>query len=75
MYPFYYISYSVSAVSALDIYFTYLEDEKTGKELYFDIVNSPDPYITACQNTGVKSFFDDGVIKTLAEKIENITLK
>ena len=75
MYPFYYISYSVSAVSALDIYFTYLEDEKKGKELYFDIVNSPDPYITACQNTGVKSFFDDGVIKSLAEKIENITLK
>lgn len=75
MYPFYYISYSVSAVSALDIYYTYLEDEKAGKELYLEIVNSPDTYITACQNTGVKSFFDDGVIKSLAEKIENITLK
>ena len=75
MYPFYYISYSVSAVSALDIYFTYLEDEKTGKELYFDIVNSPEPYITACQNTGVKSIFDENVIKTLAENIKNMTLK
>ncbi len=75
MYPFYYISYSVSAVSALDIYFTYLEDAEKGKDRYFEIVNSPDSYITACQNAEVKSFFDDGVIKDLAENIKNMTLK
>lgn len=75
MYPFYYISYSVSAVSALDIYFAYLENEKEGKELYFEMVSSTDSYITACQNTGVKSIFDENVIKTLAENIKNMTLK
>ncbi len=73
--PGYYISYGVSALAALDIWLTSLDDEEKAVEMYENIAgiacNSDEyQFVSALEEAGFANVLDDRYIKILAEKIE-----
>ncbi len=73
--PGYYISYGVSALAALDIWQTSLEDEKKAVEMYENISGiacNADEYqfVSALEEAGFANVLDEKYIVTLAERIQ-----
>lgn len=74
MYPFYYISYSVSALSAMDIWLSSCEDFDSAFKKYMLIAaeDGSRSCREAVKAAGVMSIFDDNAIRLTVERLENI---
>jgi oligoendopeptidase F len=73
----YYISYSVSAVAALNIYSMVLEDEEAAYAAYQALVETPGieemGYVEALTAAGIASPFDESSHKKVAKLINDLT--
>ena len=71
LYPFYVQSYCTSMVAALDIYFTECEQTGKGVEVYKDLItrDSDLSFIEELASVGIKSPFEKGRIKDIANKV------
>lgn len=70
--PMYFISYATSALSALDLWFLYLDSPRQAKEVYLDLsaLSLSLPYREATAKVGLRDIFDPEVIPELAETLE-----
>jgi len=69
--PLYYVSYSISALSALDIYAQYLDDPKAALEKY-DALAHIDPqlsYVEAMKEVGLRDMTKSGNIKEVTQTL------
>ena len=71
--PLYFISYATSALSALDLWFLYLNHPRQGRELYLDLsaLSLSLPYREAIEKVGLRDIFDPETIPELAEMLED----
>lgn len=72
LYPFYVQSYSTSAAVALEIYFTELDDEGAGFELYTTLLKRENKGLNfeeELERVGIKSPFEENFLKNLADRI------
>lgn len=70
--PLYFISYATSALSALDLWFLYLDRPGRAKDLYLDLsaLSLSLPYRAAIEEVGLRDIFDPDTIPELAEMLE-----
>lgn len=70
--PMYYISYATSALSSLDLWLWFLEDEDAAVETYMDltVLSLSVPYREAVGQTGLRDIFQKNTIPELAEELE-----
>ncbi len=71
--PLYFISYATSALSALDLWFLYLENPRAAKEIYLDLsaLSLSLPYRAAAEQVGLRDIFDEEAVPQLAETLGN----
>ena len=69
--PMYYISYAVSAVSALEIFSISYDDYEKAVDIYMKLsaLGVYEPYSEAARKCGLRSVFDQSVIKEIADGI------
>lgn len=69
--PMYYISYATSALSALDLWLWYLEDEPAAVETYMELsaLSLSLPYREAVKEAGLRDIFKPDTIPALAEEL------
>jgi len=71
--PMYYISYATSAVSALDLWLTAMEDIDKAKEIYIDLVENCDSYtsyLAATEYCGLADIFDKKALNEIAYQVD-----
>ena len=70
--PFYYISYATSALSALDLWFLYLDRPREAKGTYLELsaLSLSMPYMAAVEETGLRDIFEPETIPALSETLE-----
>lgn len=70
--PMYFISYATSALSALDLWFLYLDAPRQGRETYLELsaLSLSLPYRAAVEEVGLRDIFDPETIPALAEQLE-----
>ena len=68
----YFISYATSALSALDLWFLYLDAPRQGRETYLELsaLSLSLPYRAAVEEVGLRDIFDPETIPALAEQLE-----
>lgn len=71
--PLYFISYATSALSALDLWFLYLENPREAKETYLELsaLSLSLPYRAAAEEVGLRDIFDGETVPALAEALED----
>lgn len=71
--PLYFISYATSALSALDLWFLYLENPREAKEVYLELsaLSLSLPYMAAVEEAGIRDIFDGETVPALAEALED----
>lgn len=72
LYPFYYISYAASTVTALDLWLRSLDDYNGAVAEYKSIINETgeNSFTQIMEELGIMTIFDDDAIKSLTERIE-----
>lgn len=70
--PLYFISYATSALSALDLWFLYLENPREATEVYLELsaLSLSLPYRAAVEEVGLRNIFDGETVPALAEALE-----
>lgn len=70
--PMYFISYATSALSALDLWFLYLDRPQEAKDIYLELsaLSLSLPYRAAVEEAGLRDIFDPDTIPALAETLE-----
>ena len=70
--PLYFISYASSALSALDLWFLYLENPREAREVYLELsaLSLSLPYRAAVEEAGLRDIFDGETVPALAEALE-----
>ena len=70
--PLYFISYATSALSALDLWFLYLDRPREAKEVYLELsaLSLSLPYRAAVEEVGLRDIFDRETVPALAETLE-----
>lgn len=70
--PLYFISYATSALSALDLWFLYLDRPREAKEVYLELsaLSLSLPYRAAAEEVGLRDIFDPETVPALAETLE-----
>ncbi|WP_325200181.1 hypothetical protein [Oscillibacter sp.] len=70
--PLYFISYATSALSALDLWFLYLDSPRQAKEIYLELsaLSLSLPYRAAAEEAGLRDIFDRETVPALAEALE-----
>lgn len=70
--PLYFISYATSALSALDLWFSYLDHPREAREVYLELsaLSLSLPYRAAAEAAGLRDIFDGETIPALAEALE-----
>lgn len=71
--PLYFISYATSALSALDLWFLYLENPREAREVYLELsaLSLSLPYRAAVAEAGLQDIFDGETVPALAEALED----
>ncbi len=71
--PLYFISYATSALSALDLWFLYLDHPRQGREVYLELsaLSLSLPYRAAAEEAGLRDIFDPETVPALAETLED----
>ena len=71
-YPLYFISYATSALSALDLWFLYLDQPQEARDIYLDLsaLSLSLPYREAVERVGLRDIFAQDTIPELAEELE-----
>ena len=71
--PLYFISYATSALSALDLWFLYLDSPQDAKEVYLELsaLSLSLPYREAVSKVGLRDIFNQETIPALAETLEH----
>ena len=71
--PLYFISYATSALSALDLWFLYLENPREAREVYLELsaLSLSLPYRAAVEEVGLRNIFDGETVPALAEALED----
>ena len=71
--PLYFISYAASALSALDLWFLYLETPREAKEVYLELsaLSLSLPYRAAAAEVGLRDIFDGETVPALAGALED----
>lgn len=71
--PFYYLSYSVSAVAALEIWEQSVESPDKGIETYLNLIQAgkKSSFIEALEKTGLANPLEEMTLKGVVEKIES----
>lgn len=71
--PLYFISYAASALSALDLWFLYLDHPREAKEVYLELsaLSLSLPYMAAVEEVGLRDIFDGETVPALAEALED----
>lgn len=71
--PLYFISYAASALSALDLWFLYLDHPRQAREVYLELsaLSLSLPYRAAAEQTGLRDIFDGETVPQLAETLES----
>ena len=71
--PLYFISYATSALSALDLWFLYLENPREAREVYLELsaLSLSLPYMAAAEEVGLRDIFDGETVPALAEALED----
>lgn len=74
--PFYYISYAVSALSALDLWLRSLDDWDGALETYMDLtaLSQDIPFRAALRETGLTDVFHSGAVRSIARALESVFL-
>ena len=69
----YYISYALSAVSALDIYCKALSDEESAKEIYKQLCTktTTDVFVEDITSAGLGNVFEKSTLTYIANVLEN----
>lgn len=70
--PLYFISYATSALSALDLWFLYLDRPREAKETYLELsaLSLSMPYMAAVEETGLRDIFEPETVPALSETLE-----
>lgn len=70
--PLYFISYATSALSALDLWFLYLDSPRQAKEIYLELsaLSLSLPYRAAAEQVGLRDIFDGETVPDLAGTLE-----
>lgn len=70
--PLYFISYATSALSALDLWFLYLDSPRQARETYLELsaLSLSLPYRAAAEQVGLRDIFDGETVPALAEDLE-----
>lgn len=70
--PLYFISYATSALSALDLWFLYLDHPREAKETYLELsaLSLSLPYMAAVEEVGLRDIFEPETVPALAETLE-----
>ncbi len=70
--PLYFISYATSALSALDLWFLYLENPREARDVYLELsaLSLSLPYRAAVEEVELRDVFDPETIPALAEELE-----
>lgn len=70
--PLYFISYATSALSALDLWFLYLDAPGQAREVYLELsaLSLSLPYRAAVEEAGLRDIFDPETVPALAEELE-----
>ena len=70
--PLYFISYATSALSALDLWFLYLDRPREAKEVYLELsaLSLSLPYRAAAEKVGLRDIFEPETIPALAETLD-----
>jgi len=70
--PLYFISYATAALSALDLWFLYLDAPRQAKDIYLELsaLSLSLPYRAAVEEVGLRDIFDAETIPALAETLE-----
>lgn len=70
--PLYFISYATSALSALDLWFLYLENPREARDVYLELsaLSLSLPYRAAVEEAGLRDVFDGETVPALAEALE-----
>ena len=71
--PMYIISYATSGLSALDLWFLYLDSPRRGRDAYLELsaLSLSLPYRGAMGETGLPDVFAPETVPALAEQLEN----
>nr|WP_325211397.1 hypothetical protein [uncultured Oscillibacter sp.] len=71
--PLYFISYATSALSALDLWFLYLDRPREAKETYLELsaLSLSLPYRAAAEEVGLRDIFAPETVPALAETLES----
>lgn len=71
--PLYFISYATSALSALDLWFLYLERPGEGRDAYLELsaLSLSLPYRAAVEEVGLRDIFDRETVPALAETLKD----
>lgn len=69
--PLYFISYATSALSALDLWFLYLDRPQEARETYLELsaLSLSLPYRAAVEEIGLRDIFDGETVPALAESL------
>ena len=72
--PMYFISYATSALSALDLWFLYLDAPEEGKEVYLELssLSLSLPYRAAVEEVGLRDIFQPETVPALAGQLESL---
>ncbi|MCI9332845.1 MAG: M3 family oligoendopeptidase [Oscillibacter sp.] len=70
--PLYFISYATSALSALDIWFLYLDNPREARDVYLELsaLSLSLPYMAAVEEVGLRDIFDSKTVPALAKTLE-----
>lgn len=70
--PLYFISYATSALSALDLWFLYLDRPREARETYLELsaLSLSLPYMAAVEKVGLRDIFAPETVPALAETLE-----
>ena len=71
--PMYIISYATSGLSALDLWFLYLERPRQGRDVYLELsaLSLSAPYRSAIKETGLADIFGPETVPALADTLED----
>lgn len=71
--PLYFISYATSALSALDLWFFYLDSPRQARETYLELsaLSLSLPYRAAAERVGLRDIFGEDTVPALAEDLED----
>ena len=70
--PYYYISYSVSAVTAFEVWVKALEKEEQGIETYFKLIEAGEDssFIESIEKAGLTSPFEEKTLQDIVKSVE-----